>query len=147
MSCSFKLSCWAICTWYIHFFFKLPAGWRADYKSIGDVTSIVSESAMKHSITRWVTFPKVVVSLIEQHENLKEYFLNFLSKTTGFRDVKKTPRLKNFERRRCGMVPFTLQMFFKKILNNVPITIHIMYRNWKPPVEHYEQIYQIKIFV
>ena len=94
MSCSFKLSCWAICTWYIHFFFKLSAGWRADYKSIGDVTSIVSESAMKHSITRWVTFPKVVVSLIEQHENLKEYFLNFLSKTTGFRDVKKTPRLK-----------------------------------------------------
>ena len=58
----------------IHFFFKLSAGRRADYKSIGDVTNIVSEYAMKHSTTRWGTLRKVVVRLIEQHENLKEYF-------------------------------------------------------------------------
>ena len=39
----------------IHFFFKLSAGQRADYKSIGDVTNIVSEYTMKHSTARWVT--------------------------------------------------------------------------------------------
>ena len=58
----------------IHFSFKLSAGRRADYKSIGDVTNIVSEYAIKHSTTSWVTLRKVVVQLIEQHENLKEYF-------------------------------------------------------------------------
>ena len=76
----------------IHFFFKLSAGQRAEYKSIGDVTNIVSEYAMKHSWTRWVTLRKVVAWLIEQQENLKEYFYNFFPKITGFRDVKKTPR-------------------------------------------------------
>ena len=74
------------------FFFNLSAGWRVDDNSIDDVTNIVSEYPMKHSTTRWVTLGKVVVWLIEQHENLKEYFLNFLPKATGFRDVKKTPR-------------------------------------------------------
>ena len=58
----------------IYFFFKLSAGRRADDKFIGDVTNIVSEYAMKHSTTRWVTLRKVVVRLTEQHENLKEYF-------------------------------------------------------------------------
>ena len=93
----------------IHFFFKLSAGRRADYKSIGDVTNIVSEYAINHSTTRWVTLRKVVVRLIEQHKNLKDVFKNFLPKTTGFRDVKKTPRyerIKKNERRRYHLVPF-----------------------------------------
>ena len=55
---------------------------RTGYKSVGDVTSIVSEYAVKHSTTRFVTLRKVAVRLI----------LNFLPKTAGFRDLKKTPR-------------------------------------------------------
>ena len=43
---------------------------------------------MKHSTTTCVTLRKVVVRLIEQHEDLKDY-VNFLPKTTGFGDVKK----------------------------------------------------------
>ena len=82
----------------IHFFFKLSAGRRADYKSIGDVTNIVSEYAMNHSTTRWVTLRKVMVRLIEQHKNLKNVFKNFLPKTTGFRDVKKTPRYERIKK-------------------------------------------------
>ena len=74
----------------IHFFFKLSAEWGADYKSIGDVTNIVSEYAMKHSTARWVTLRKNVVWLIEQYENLKEYFLIFFPKTAHFQDVKKS---------------------------------------------------------
>ena len=53
---------------------------------------------MKHSTTRWVTLRKVVVRLIEQHENSKEYFQNFLPKTIGFRDVKETPRYKRIKK-------------------------------------------------
>ena len=62
---------------------------------------------MKHSTTRCVTLRKVVVRLIEQHEDLKDY-LNFLPKTTGFGDVKKLKdmdELKKFERRRYRSVP------------------------------------------
>ena len=53
---------------------------------------------MKHSTTRWVTLLKVVVRLIEQHENLKEHFKNFPPKKTGFRDVKKTPRYEQIKK-------------------------------------------------
>ena len=43
-------------------------------KSIGNVTNIVSEYAMKHSTTRWATLRNVVIRLIEQHKSLKDYF-------------------------------------------------------------------------
>ena len=59
---NFDVSQYALDT---HFFFKLSAGQRTDYKSIGDVTNIVSEYALKHSTARWVTLRKVVVRLIE----------------------------------------------------------------------------------
>ena len=58
----------------IHFFSKLSAGQRAGYKSIGGDTNIVSEYAMKHSTTIWVTIRKVVARRTESLENLKEYF-------------------------------------------------------------------------
>ena len=72
----------------IHFFFKLFAGRRADYKDIELVTDVVSHYAQKHAATRWVTL-KRVVRLLEQHENLKEYFLNFLPKTSSFKTTVK----------------------------------------------------------
>ena len=74
----------------IHFFVKLSAGRRADYKSIVDVTNIVSEYAIKHSTTRWVTLRKVIVWFIEQHEKLNEHILKFSSKDNGFSRYKKT---------------------------------------------------------
>ena len=58
------------------------------------VTNIVSHYAQKHVSTRWVTL-KVVVRLLEQHENLKEYFLTYLPTTAGFKyNVEKTDRYK-----------------------------------------------------
>ena len=75
----------------IHFFFNLSAGRRADYKKMESVTNIVSHYAQKHVSTRWVTLKKVVVRLLEQHENLKEYFLTYLPTTAGFKyNVEKT---------------------------------------------------------
>ena len=62
-------------------------------------------------------------------------------------------KLKKFERKRYSLVPFICSIlcnrlwnFLEKISNNVPISIYIIYRNGKPSVEHYEQIYQIKIY-
>ena len=68
----------------IHFFLNLSAGRRADYKKMESVTNIVSHYAQKHVLTRWVTLKKVVVRLLEQHENLKEYFLTYLPTTDWF---------------------------------------------------------------
>ena len=53
----------------------------------------VPEYAMKHSTTRWFTLRKIVVQLVEQHENLKEYFLNFLPETTGFSRCKRNSNI------------------------------------------------------
>ena len=62
----------------INFFFKLSAAGRADYIDIGPLTEVVSHFLLKHSSTRWVTLKRVCVRLLEQFENLKRYFLEFL---------------------------------------------------------------------
>ena len=73
------------------FFFKLSAARRADYKSMAKITDIVAEYALKHSTTRLVTLQKVLARLIEQYDNLKEYFLTFLPTTASFKaNVKKS---------------------------------------------------------
>ena len=55
------------------------------------ITDIVAEYALKHSTTRSVTLRKVLVRLIEQHDNLKEYFLTFLHTTCSFKaNVEKS---------------------------------------------------------
>ena len=69
----------------INFFFKLSAGRRADYQKISEVTDIVAEYALKRSTTRWVTLRRVLVRLIEQYENLKQYFLVFLPSKSIFK--------------------------------------------------------------
>ena len=68
----------------IHFFFKPSAGRRTDYQKISEVTDIVSEYALKHCTTRWETLQRVLVRLIEQYDNLNQYFLVFLPTTPTF---------------------------------------------------------------
>ena len=68
----------------IHFSFQLSAACRADYKSMAKIAD-VAEYALKHSTTRWVSLRKVLVRLIEQYDNLKEYFLRFLPTSSSFK--------------------------------------------------------------
>ena len=57
------------------------------------ITDVVVEYALKHSTTKWVTLRKVLVRLIEQYDNLKEYFLSFLTTTSSFKaNVEKSKR-------------------------------------------------------
>ena len=71
----------------INFFFKLSAARRAGYQNISEVTDIVAEYGLKHSTTRRVTLRRVLVRLIEQYENLKQYFLVFLPSTSTFKST------------------------------------------------------------
>ena len=100
------LECGSVCCRH-PFFFKLSATCRADYKSMVKITDVVAEYAMKHSTTSWVTLWKVLVRLIEQYDNLKEYFLTFSPTTSSegiFLDIpskqmlKRTNDMKEFVR-------------------------------------------------
>lgn len=82
----------------INFFFKLSAARRADYLDIGSLTKVTSHFLQKHSSTRWVTLKKVCVRLLDQFENLKRYFLEFLPTTATFKQsVKETERYKRIK--------------------------------------------------
>ena len=76
----------------VHFFFKLSSARHEDYASLQDITNVAAEYAKKHTSTRWLSMKYVCIRLLEQLPNLKEYFLTFLPKTKGFRELKKTER-------------------------------------------------------
>ena len=63
---------------------KLSAGWRADYKSIGDVPNIVSEYAMKHTTTRWSHFKKFLLEWLNNMKTWKNIFKIFFQRQQVF---------------------------------------------------------------
>ena len=65
----------------VNFFFKLSAARRADFKQMQGFTNVISHFIQKHSSTRWVTLRRICVKVLEQYQNLREYFLKFLPKT------------------------------------------------------------------
>ena len=69
----------------IHSFFKLSSARREDYTSLESVTGVVAEYTKKHAETHWVFMKYVAVWCLKQWPNLKEYFLNFLSKQKNFK--------------------------------------------------------------
>ena len=83
----------------VNFFFKLSAARRADYR-MQKCTDVISHFIQKHSNTRWVTLRKICVKGLEQYQNLQEYFLKFLPKTSVFksmvRDTERYKRIKSF---------------------------------------------------
>ena len=53
---------------------------KEDYKEIEDVTDVIAHYALRNSSFRWLTLKFVLVRIIEQLENLRAYFLEFLPK-------------------------------------------------------------------
>lgn len=83
--------------WY---FFKNSAARREDYKFTELLTEIESRFVLRHVPSRWLSLKKVLQRIIDQWDNLKEYFLNFLPTTTGFkRHVETTQRYQSI--RKC----------------------------------------------
>ena len=62
----------------VYFFFKYSSARREDYKEMENLTDVTAEYLLKYCSTRWLYIGKVVVRMIEQMENIKEYFLTFL---------------------------------------------------------------------
>ena len=76
-----------------HFFFKLSNAWREDYQGLRSLTDTLDKFVIKHVETRWLSMKQVAVRIVEQWDNLTEYFLKFLPKQKDtFRKIKKTAR-------------------------------------------------------
>ena len=70
----------------LHGFFSKSAARRIEYSQSESITEISSKFMIRHVKTRWLSLEKVLVRVIEQWPNLKEYFLN---------TIKADPDIKN----------------------------------------------------
>ena len=80
----------------LHGFFKLSSARWEDYTKLQDVTEVTSQYILRHSSVRWLTLKFVLVRIIEQWSNLKDYFCNFIPKQKEFKSsIRETKRYKN----------------------------------------------------
>ena len=81
-------------------FFKRSAARMEDYKEISAFTEVTSHFVLKHCQTRWLSLDRVLVQIVEQFENLKEFLLVKLPTIPGFkgkngiRDSERCQRIK-----------------------------------------------------
>ena len=122
----------------VNFFFKLSAARRADYKQMQEFTDVIAHFIQKHSSTRWVTLRKICVKVLEQYQNLREYFLKFLPKTSTFkstvRDTERCKRIKEVLENETSVPYIAFIAFiendfeiFLKIFQSMKSRIHIVY--------------------
>ena len=68
----------------LHFFFKRSTARRQDYKMVEEITEITVWSLKKHVDSRWLSINLSLVRILDQMENLREYFLVQLSQQREF---------------------------------------------------------------
>lgn len=68
----------------LNFFFKRSAARREDFMIVETITEITTHYMKKHVESRWLSIDKSLVQILEQFQNLKEYFLNHISKPKRF---------------------------------------------------------------
>ena len=123
----------------VHFFFKLSAARREDYREIEAVTNVAGEFAVKYSSTRWLYIGKAIVRVVEQIDNLKEYFLVTLPQTKGFKyktgvgNTERYKRIKGMLENKmflpaCSFIVFTSQIYnpFVQLFQRKEPLIHIL---------------------
>ena len=64
----------------MHVFFKMASARREDYNHLEDVTEVTANNVLCHSSVHLLTMKHVLVRIIEQWPNLKEYVITFLPK-------------------------------------------------------------------
>lgn len=77
----------------LHGFCKLSSARYKDYSHQEDMTEVTAHYFLRHSSVCWLTMKYVLIRIIEQWPNLKEYFITFLSKQKEFKQtIKETKR-------------------------------------------------------
>ena len=69
----------------LHFFFKLSTARREDYRGVSELTDVTTHYVINHCQSRWLSLDKVLLRIIKQYENLKEYFLKTLPTLPGYK--------------------------------------------------------------
>ena len=118
----------------LSFYFHLSSARREDYKSIENVTEITSLYVKKHGPTRWLSMKPVGARVLQQIENLREYFLVFLPKQKSFKKCERYERIaKNLKRSdieaHLGFMLFISQdfeCFLKEFQYDAPM-IHMLW--------------------
>ena len=87
----------------LHFFFKRSAFLREDYKMVENITEITTHYMKKHVESRWLSIGHSLVRILEQMENLREYFLKEIPKQKGFN--QKSGLANNDRYKRIASVP------------------------------------------
>ena len=67
-----------------HFFHKYSACRREDFAEVSEITGLLSRHLVKHCTSRWISLGKVLMKLIEQFGNIKEYLFNKFKTLPGF---------------------------------------------------------------
>lgn len=77
----------------LHFFFKNSSARRSDYQFMELVTEVETSFMIKHVSSRWLSLKKVLNRILDQWQNLHEYFLKFLPKEKRFaKEIESTDR-------------------------------------------------------
>ena len=102
----------------VNFFFKFSAAFGADYIDVASLKEVVSYFLIKHSSACWVALKRVCVRLLEQFENLRRYFFEFLPNTSTFkRTVKETDRYKRIVKSLKNEITVPYLSFITLIVN------------------------------
>ena len=62
----------------LHSFFKFSAKRIEEYFDVEKFTEVYGQHMLRHVSTRWISLQDVLVRVIEQFTNLREYLLKFL---------------------------------------------------------------------
>jgi len=68
----------------LHSFFKFSAKRIEEYFDVEKFTEVYGQRMLRHVSTRWISLQDVLVRIMEQFTNLREYFLKFLPTQKGF---------------------------------------------------------------
>ena len=71
----------------LRFFFSLSSARREDFQGMSEITDVTVHYLLKHCCARWLSTDKVLVRIIEQCDNIKEYFLFFCPSKMNLKEV------------------------------------------------------------
>ena len=101
----------------LHFFFKHSAARREDYLSVSSITDVTSQFVLKHCQSRWLSLDRVLVRIVEQFKNLKEYFLVKLPSLPGFTGKNGIRETDRYQRIRKALTDPKTKIYMSFIIN------------------------------
>ena len=116
----------------LHSFFKLSSARRVSYTELKELTEVAAQYVLRHSSVQWLTMKYIVIRIIEQWSNLKEYFLPFIPEQKEFkRSIKGTKQYESIAE--CVKDNMTLPyLFFTVFLAHQYETFLVTFQSEKP---------------